>query len=381
MAAEGLPLPRGTVAATPDEARLAAISFGRPVVLKAQIRRGGRGKAGGVKLASDPEAAAEIAGALLGSTVRDEVVAEVLVVEAVSIERGLYLALAVDRAARAVSLIASASGGVDIEETSQTHPEAILRILVDPVYGLADYQCRELAFFLGLTGAHAAELAAITRRLYRTMVGRDATLVEINPLAVASDAGLTCLDAKIVIDDNALARHPDLASLRDDDGSDAERVARESGLSYVQLDGRVGCVVNGAGLAMATMDVVKLYGESPANFLDIGGGARAERVRTALDILLADPRVGVVLFNIFGGITRCDEVAKGIVAALADFKRQTPIVVRLVGTEDEVGRRILAEAGIGAYLEMDEAARAAVDCLGRSIPDHSIGANRSEVAP
>jgi succinyl-CoA synthetase beta subunit len=232
-----------------------------------------------------------------------------------------------------------------------------------------------LGLFLGLSGAHAKELAEISRRLYRTMVRRVATLVEVNPLAVTTDSGLTCLDAKIVLDDNALGRHPDLADLRDVEGSAAERVARESGLSYVQLDGRVGCVVNGAGLAMATMDVVKLYGESPANFLDIGGGARAERVRTALDILLADRRVGVILFNIFGGITRCDEVAKGIVAALAGVKRQTPIVVRLVGTEDEVGRMILADAGIQAYLEMDDAARAAVDVLESATAIDSTDAN------
>ena len=361
----GLPVPAGEIARSREEAARIAATIGVPVVVKAQIRRGGRGKAGGVRFARTTDEAADQASSIIGSTVRGEVVGAALVVRAVEIARELYLAIAVDRAARAASIIASARGGVDIEETARTDPAAILRVPIDPLYGLADYRCREVARFLGLRGPSARACVGALHHLHRLMIERDATLIEINPLALTKTGELACLDAKVVIDDNAACRQSWLAALEAAPETPAEIAARAAGLSYIDLDGEVGCVVNGAGLAMATMDVVGLYGGRPTNFLDIGGGARAERVAAALRILFADPRVRVVLFNIFGGITRCDEVARGIVAAIGEVGMPVPIVVRLAGTAAEEGRALLAEAGIHTADSMNEAARLAVE-VGRS---------------
>jgi len=357
----GLPIPRGEVATTPEQAREVAERFGVPVVVKAQVLVGGRGKAGGVKLAPTPAAAEERARDILGMQIKGIPVRKVLVAEASSIARELYLSAVVDRASKAVVLMASAAGGVDVEEVARTSPEKIVRATVDACLGLADFQARELAFGLGVAPGRVREFVRIASGLYSALVQCDASLAEINPLAVAADGSLRCLDAKMVLDDNALFRHPDLEAMRDVEEEDPfEARARAEGLSYVKLDGNIGCVVNGAGLAMATLDVVKLRGGAPANFLDIGGGARAERVSAALRIVLADPAVRAVLFNIFGGITRCDEVARGIVEALGGVRAALPIVVRLVGTNEEEGRRILGRAGLVAVASMDDAARAVV---------------------
>jgi succinyl-CoA synthetase beta subunit len=366
----GLPIPRGEVASDPETAHQIARRFGGTVVVKAQVLVGGRGKAGGVKLARDPDEAAARASEILGLVIRGITVRKVLVAPAVDIAREIYLGLVLDRANKNVTLMSSAEGGVEIEEVARLSPEKVFRYALDPYLGLLDYQSAELAFRLGLPAERVRDFGKILRGLYRAFVDVDASLAEINPLVVAGDGTLQCLDAKINLDDNALYRHPDLEALRDADEEDpAEAAARADGLSYVKLDGNIGCVVNGAGLAMATMDVVKLYGGEPANFLDIGGGARAERVSAALRILLSDPNVRAVLINIFGGITRCDEVAKGLVAALEERKAQgepveVPLVVRLVGTNEAEGRQILAGAGLTAVTGMDEAARAAVAALG-----------------
>jgi len=366
----GLPIPRGEVASDPESAHRIATRIGGPVVVKAQVLVGGRGKAGGVKLARDPDEAAARAGDILGLVIRGITVRKVLVAPAVDIAREIYLGLVLDRANKNVTLMASAEGGVEIEEVARVAPEKVYRYALDPFLGLLDYQSTELAFRLGLPAERVRDFGKILRGLYQAFVAVDASLAEINPLVVAKDGTLQCLDAKINLDDNALYRHPELETLRDADEEDpAEVAARVDGLSYVKLDGNIGCVVNGAGLAMATMDVVKLYGGEPANFLDIGGGARAERVATALRILLSDGNVRAVLINIFGGITRCDEVARGLATALEAARAQgepvgVPIVVRLVGTNEAEGRQILAEAGLVAVTGMDEAARAAVAALG-----------------
>ena len=369
----GLAVPTGELARSAEDAARIAAGIGGPVVVKAQVRRGGRGKAGGVRLAPSPEDAASRAAEILGARIGGEPVDSVLVVQAANIAREIYLALAVDRSTRSLTIIASAAGGVDIEETARRDPAAVLRLAIDPLYGLADYQCREVARLVGLAGQPARALADVLGRMHRLMAERDATLVEINPLALTVDDRLICLDAKIVLDDNASARQSWLSELEPPIVPAAEQSARSAGLSYVELDGSIGCVVNGAGLAMATMDVVGLYGGRPANFLDIGGGARAERVAAALRILLADGRVRAVLFNIFGGITRCDEVARGIVAALDDVPTATPIVVRLAGTAAAEAQGILAAAGVNVRASMDEAARLAVSLAG------SAGQSRVEV--
>jgi succinyl-CoA synthetase beta subunit len=355
---QGIPIPREQVVSSPPEARLAAERIGGTTVVKAQVLTGGRGKAGGVKLAQTPTEAEEAARRILGMDIKGNLVREVLVAEAARIRTELYLAAIVDRASHAVVLMGSAAGGMDIEEVAQTTPEKIIRAIVDPAIGLADYQARELAFGMGLEPGLVREFVAIAHGLYRALIENDASLVEINPLVVEDDGHLRALDAKISIDDNAFYRQNGLEGLRDTAAEDPyEARARVEGITYVKLDGTIGCMVNGAGLAMATMDVVKHYGGEPANFLDIGGGARAERVAAALGIILSDPKVRGVLFNIFGGITRCDEVARGILTALAEVHATVPIVVRLVGTNEEEGRRILQEANIEATTSMNEAAQ------------------------
>jgi succinyl-CoA synthetase beta subunit len=357
----GIPINAGRLATTPDEAREAARALGR-VAIKAQVHTGGRGKAGGIKLASTPDEAEAVADRILGMDIRGHIVHKVLVVPAVAIRREYYLGAILDRANRCVTLMASAEGGVDIEEVARVSPEKIIRVKADRVLGLLDFQARHLAFALGLEGALVGGFVQIAKALHAAFVGEDASLAEINPLVVTEDNRWLALDSKLSIDDNALFRHPQAEGLRDlAEEEPTELKAREHGISFVKLDGNVGCIVNGAGLAMATMDAIKASGGEPANFLDVGGGASAERVTQALQLVLADPHVKAVLFNIFGGITRGDDVARGIKQGLSQITTDIPIVVRLVGTNAAEGRAILADANLITATTMSEAARKAVE--------------------
>ncbi len=362
LAAHGIPVTGGGVATTPAEARAIAAQLGRPVVVKAQVFVGGRGKAGGVKLADTPDQAEAVAGQILGMSIKGLTVEKVLVAEAITYQKEIYLSAILDRASKRVVMIASAEGGVEIEEVAKTNPDAIIKIPAHPTLGLQEYQARELAFAIGLTdGKQARQFAQIATALYRVFVATDASLAEINPLVIRDDGSLQALDSKVLLDDSALFRHPDLAALRDSsDEPEAERIAREADLTFIKLDGSIGCMVNGAGLAMATMDVVKLYGGEPANFLDIGGGAGKAKVKAALQIILADPNVKAVMINIFGGITRVDEVARGIIAALEEVPTSVPMVARLTGTNEEEGRRLLAESTLIPAATLGEAAQKAV---------------------
>jgi succinyl-CoA synthetase beta subunit len=357
----GITVPQGEVAVTPAEARAIAERIGQPVVVKSQVLAGGRGKAGGIKLAKTPAEAAEVAGRILGMTIKGFQVKKVLVDPVADIKKELYLGFVLDRARRRVVLMASSEGGVDIEEVAARAPEKILTVAVDPCLGLKEYQARDLGLGIGLSKEQLGAFAKICQGLYDCYMGCDASLAEINPLSVLGDGTLKALDGKMVLDDSALFRHPELAALRDeDDETPEERAARLSGLSYVKLDGQIGCMVNGAGLAMATMDIIKFYGGSPANFLDVGGGAKSDKVAAALRIILSDSNVKTVLFNIFGGITRCDEVARGILQALEEVPTTVPMVVRLVGTNYEEGREILAAAKMATAETLAEAAQKAV---------------------
>jgi succinyl-CoA synthetase beta subunit len=366
LARAGVPVNEGEVASTVDEAYAIAKRIGKPVMVKAQVMMGGRGKAGGVKFSKDAEAAQENARNILGKVLKNEQnpkgeeVKKVLISDAASIAKEYYLAATVDRASRLIVLMGSAEGGMDIEEVAHSKPEAIIKVHVDPRMGLLDYQARELAFGMGL-GEHSRDFTKIARGLVQTLVDHDANLVEINPLAVTEENKLLALDAKMDIDDNAVYRQRWAEEMRDPaQEEDSERMAREAGISFVKLDGNIGCMVNGAGLAMATMDTIKEYGGTPANFLDIGGGAREDKVEAALKIILSDPNVKSVLFNIFGGITRGDAVARGIVNVLAAMKPDVPMVVRLVGTNAEEGRKILEEANLPTAATLDDAAQKAV---------------------
>jgi succinyl-CoA synthetase beta subunit len=357
----GLPVPVGDVAATPAEAREIAARLGGRVVVKAQVLTGGRGKAGGVKLAKDPQEAEQRAAEILGMDIKGFTVRQVLVDPAVAIAKELYLSIIQDRALRRPVIIASAEGGMDIEEVAATQPEAIVTVAIDPLLGLLPFQCNQVAFGLKLDPGLHRGFAAILQGLYQAYVKLDATLVEINPLVILQDGSLMALDGKVNLDDSALYRQPELEAMRDPaDETDAERQAREAGLSFVDLDGSIGCLVNGAGLAMATMDVIKLCGGEPANFLDIGGGAQADKVEKAMRLILADGRVKSVLINIFGGITRGDEVAKGILAAISNLQTDVPFVVRIVGTNAAEAREILKSADMRTAPTLYEAARLAV---------------------
>ncbi len=362
LARYGVPVTGGGVATTPAEARAIAEQIGARVVVKAQVFVGGRGKAGGVKLADTPEQAEQVAAQILGMNIKGLTVEKVLVAEAITYEREIYLGVIMDRAAKRIVVMASAEGGVEIEEVAKTNPGAIVKVAAHPTLGLLDFQARDLAYGIGLTDARQArQFAQIATALYRAYMDTDASLAEINPLVVRADGSLQALDSKIVLDDSGLFRHADLEAMRDaSDEPEAEQRAREAGITYIKLDGDIGCMVNGAGLAMATMDVVKLYGGEPANFLDIGGGAGKEKVKTALQIILSDPNVKAVMFNIFGGITRVDEVAKGIVAALEEVNTDVPMIARLVGTNEAEGRRILAESALIPAATLAEAAEKAV---------------------
>ena len=358
LAAHGIPVNAGQVATTPDEAERIARDLGSGVVaIKAQVHTGGRGKAGGIKLARSPQEARDAAAAILGMDIRGHTVRKVLVVPGADIAQEFYLGVVLDRPNRRTLVMASGEGGIDIEEVARERPERIHRQLADPVLGLHAYQARQLGFALGLPADKVNGFAAIAQRLYATYAAEDASLAEINPLVLTGAGDWLALDAKMSFDDNALFRHPSIEALRDPDEENAtELEARRGGISFVKLDGDIGCIVNGAGLAMATMDAVKLHGGEPANFLDVGGGASADQVARAFGLVTADPAVRAILINIFGGITRGDVVAQGIRDALGRVNVAVPIVVRLSGTNAEEGRRLLAEAGLTAVDTMDEAA-------------------------
>jgi len=364
----GVPIPEGDVASSVEEVRQIARGLGGRVVVKAQVLVGGRGKAGGIRLAEDAEEAGRLAGEILSMEIRGLPVRKVLVEQAVPIAQEIYLGYVVDREQARVVLMASSEGGVEIEEVARQMPEKIFRVPVHPYLGLRAYQAREIGYGIGLPREQVAAFSLVGMALYEAFVGGDASLAEINPLVITEAGEVLALDAKMVLDDNALFRHPGLAELRDVEGEDPlEREARTHGLSYVHLDGGIGCMVNGAGLAMATMDIIQLYGGAPANFLDIGGGAKASQVEAALRIILADTKVKAILLNVFGGITRCDEVARGILAALEQVPVQVPIVARLVGTNEEEGREILARAQMATAASLVEAAQKAVSAAQGSV--------------
>jgi succinyl-CoA synthetase beta subunit len=355
LAKFGVPVPRGEVVFKKDDPRAAAERLGTPVmVVKAQIHAGGRGKGGGVKLARSAAEAAALAEGMLGMTLvtpqtgpEGRIVRRLLIEEGLDIQRELYLGLLVDRAAAAPVFMASAAGGMEIEEVARERPEAILRETIYPETGFQPYHARKLAFGLGLSPELVGAAVPFLQSLYRAFVETDASLLEINPCVVTGDGRLVALDAKVNFDDNALFRHPEFQALRDfDEESSLEVEASKYRLSYIKLDGTVGCMVNGAGLAMATMDIIKLSGGSPANFLDIGGDASEERVKNAFRILLSDPNVRVVFINVFGGILRCDMLASGIVSAAKELKVRAPIVVRMEGTNVEKGQEILRSSGM-----------------------------------
>ncbi|HEU4829964.1 MAG TPA: ADP-forming succinate--CoA ligase subunit beta [Gemmatimonadales bacterium] len=352
----GVPMFEGGVASTPAEAEAIASQLGGGVVVKAQVHSGGRGKAGGVKLAQTAGEARAHAEKILGMTIKGLVVQKVLVVPAADIATEAYVGLIMDRATQRPVFMVSAAGGVDIEEVAATSPEKITRLAVDPVYGLLPHQALSLAFTLYTDIRQVRTAARIMEQLYQVFTANGATLAEINPLVTTPDGRVLALDAKISIDDNELDRRPDLAAMRDESAEEPSEVAaRNASLTFIKLDGDVGCVVNGAGLAMATMDLVKYYGGEPANFLDIGGSSNPEKVVNALRIITSDPNVKAILFNIFGGITRTDDVANGIVAATREFKVNVPIVIRLTGTNEKEAFRILEGVGMTALSDMDEA--------------------------
>jgi succinyl-CoA synthetase beta subunit len=372
----GVPIPRGEGAATPDEARTAAARLAAEVMVKAQIHAGGRGKGGGIRKAATPDQAETHSRNLLGKPLvtpqtgpEGRVVRRVLIEETLPIARELYVGMLVDRAQSRVVVMASAAGGMDIEEVARKDPKAIHKEAIDPLTGLEAFQARKLAYALGLDADEVKQAGALLRALYRTLVETDASLVEVNPLIVTRDARLVALDAKINFDDNALFRHPELRDLRDlNEEEPLEIEASNHSLNYIKLDGNVGCMVNGAGLAMATMDIIQLAGGQPANFLDVGGGASAEQVKNAFRILLSDPHVKAVLINIFGGILRCDRLATGVVEAARDLHIKVAIVVRMEGTNVEKGREILRKSGLNFTVaaDMSDAAKKVVALAGTS---------------
>jgi len=371
----GVPVPAGTLATTPAEAEAATRALsGDVVVVKAQVHAGGRGKAGGIKLAKSANEAKHVASEILGMTLRShqtgpegKVVRKVYVEAGSEIESELYLAVVLDRSAEKLAIIASTEGGMEIEEVAARSPQKILTITVDPNVGLAAYQVREIGFSLGFDMERIAKLDPFLHALMRLFVEKDASLVEINPLVVTQSGDLIALDAKLNFDDNALYRHPEVANLRDPDEEDArEREAREIDLAYVGLDGNIGCMVNGAGLAMATLDVINVCGGNPANFLDAGGGADKDKVRDAFKLILRDPKVKAILVNIFGGIVRCDLIAEGVAADASEIGLEVPLVVRLQGNSAAEGRAILASSGLNItpVETLREAGEAAVAAVG-----------------
>ena len=365
FARHGIPVPAGEPARTVEEALAAANRIGYPCAIKAQVQIGGRGKLGGIKIAADEAQAREHAGAILGMDIRGLKVLEVWVEGASQIEAELYASFVFDRSAKAPLAMLSTRGGMDIEAVAAETPEAIATLHVDPLLGFQPFHGRRLAFEAGVDADLVRPIGAFLERLYGTFVAEEATLVEVNPLIVTPERTLVALDAKVTLDNNSLYRHPENAELRDLSGEDPqERMAKERGLTYVKLDGNIGILGNGAGLVMSTLDVVALHGGAPANFLDAGGGAKAEDITAAVEVIIWDPGVRAVLFNIFGGITRCDEVARGLIEAFAQIKPQVPFVVRLDGTNGEEGRAMLAEAAlpnVHPAATMDEAAARVVE--------------------
>ena len=361
----GIPVPPGDVATIPAEAEAIAQKLGGTVVVKAQVHAGGRGKAGGVKLAKTPAEAGDYASRILGMEIKGLVVQKVLVTPAEDIAAEAYLGVLVDREGQAPLFMASPAGGIDIEEVARTTPEKLRKVRVDPRYGLLPHQAYWIADFLYEDPARIKQGARIVDQLWRVFLDAGASMVEINPLITTPAGEVKAIDAKISVDDNELFRHPEIVEMRDTSAEPpAETRAREANLSYVKLDGTVGCCVNGAGLAMATMDLVHFYGGAPANFLDIGGSSNPDKVVAALEIITADPHVKVILFNIFGGITRCDDVAKGIIEAMRRIDIKVPIVIRLTGTNEQAALEILKEAGFTAYASMDEVVKKAVQLAG-----------------
>jgi succinyl-CoA synthetase beta subunit len=370
----GVPTLRGHLAVTPAEAEQAAKDLGTPVVVvKAQIHAGGRGKGGGVKLAKSPAEAKLRAQEILGMMLKTpqtgpegQLVRKVFVEEGCNIARELYVGMLLDRESSKVTFMASSEGGMDIEEVAHNTPEKILKVAVDPTVGFSDYQGREIAFALGLEGKTINKFVAFAKKLYLAYIGEDASLIEINPLVVTKDGDVLALDAKCTFDDNALFRHDDVVQMRDLAEEDPKEIeAKKWDLSYIALEGNIGCLVNGAGLAMATMDVIKLYGGAPANFLDVGGGATAEKVTAAFKIILSDPAVKGILVNIFGGIMKCDTIAQGVITAAKEVGVKVPVIVRLEGTNVELGRQMLAESGLAltAATDLTDAARKVVAAI------------------
>jgi succinyl-CoA synthetase beta subunit len=376
LAGSGVPVPRGEVAETPARAREIAAALGGRVVVKAQVHAGGRGKAGGIKLADDPPAAEAAAGQILGMRLRTPQtppegieVRRVLVEEASAVARELYVAATLDRARGTHVAMASEAGGVEIEEVAAQSPGKILREWAHPALGLQPFQARRLAFGLGLAGEPFKQGAALIQRLFACYLAKDCSLAEVNPLVVTGDGRVLALDAKLNFDDNALFRHPEIVALRDlDEEAPLDVEASRYGLNYIKLDGTVGCMVNGAGLAMATMDIIKLAGGEPANFLDVGGSASAEQIENAFRILSSDPSVRAVFINVFGGILRCDRLAAGVIAAVQKLGLRLPVVVRMEGTNVELGKRMLAESGLALVTaeDMDDGARKVVALAGQA---------------
>jgi len=358
----GIPVPDGVVCSTVEEVMEKIPNDDKLRVIKAQVHVGGRGKAGGVKLAKTKAEAVEKAGQILGMDIKGLTVEKVLVAEAVDIVKEFYVGLINDRNSKSVILMASAEGGVDIEEVAKTSPEKIIKLSIDPTMGLMDWQARKIALQLMSDPLQIRQAASILAKLYKLYIETDASLAEINPLVLTPDKRVLALDGKMNFDDNALFRQPEVIAMREVTPDEQKEIdASEKGLSYIKLDGNIGCMVNGAGLAMATMDLIKLYGGNPANFLDIGGSSNPQKVIDAMNILLSDTNVQVVMINIFGGITRCDDVARGLVAALKALKTDMPIVVRLSGTNSKEGLEIIKEFGLPTVSTMSEAAKKAIE--------------------
>jgi succinyl-CoA synthetase beta subunit len=358
----GIPIPKGRIASSAKEAKQISEELGGKVVIKSQVLVGGRGKAGGIRLAKTNKEAEEYATEILGMEVKGIPVRKVLVDEAVSISKEIYLSIANDRNSQKPILMASSAGGIDIEETAFKTPEKIIKRTIDPMIGLRDYQLRDIAISIDLDRKYWKSFSEIISALWRLYVDTDATIVEINPLVITADEKLIALDAKVVLDDNAMFRHSDLAEMRDiDEEAPAEVEGRKFGVVFIKLDGNIGCLVNGAGLAMATMDIIKLLGGTPANFLDIGGGASSEKVVAAFRIILSDPNVKAILINVFGGITRCDEVAKGILGAMKLIKPEIPVIVRLVGTNRDEGMKMLEGSNLITADSLYSAAKIAIE--------------------
>jgi succinyl-CoA synthetase beta subunit len=360
----GLPVPEAILADSAAAVVDAAKTMASVVVIKAQVLAGGRGKAGGVKLAKTPSEAGVVADKILQLTIAGERVSSVLVAPAVEIAREMYLGIVVDRTSQSLLLMASSKGGVDIEEVAAADPEAIYRVGIDPGNGVPAWEARALAFKLGLEGRQVSQFVEITAGLTKAFIDVDASLAEINPLVVDGEGNLQAIDAKLTIDDNAMYRQPEMMSIRQStDENPAERRARESGVSYIKLHGSIGCMVNGAGLAMATMDVIKNHGGEPANFLDVGGGAGVERITEAFDIILEDENVKAILINIFGGITRADDVAAGVIEARRALSRDLPIIVRVAGTREAEATALLEQEGLRAEVSMNLAAARVVEAV------------------